>query len=807
MSDDFVSKIENLKTKDELPVITLRDTVVFPGSLVPLIVGRDRVKAAIDAAQNSDRLVVCVAQKNSKVEKPMAGDLYQVGTVSIIRRLWKVDGDYNLAVEGVSRVYIKDFAQFDPYMVARVEEIPEISEKSEEIEALFRSVLAKVRKYGEVGGSLTLESSISIFSTDDPNQLVNAVVAVIDIKTYDKQQILELVDTKKRLERLSEILTREIRVLEISQKIDTETQERVGKATREAILREKMRSIEKELGEDEEGREIEEVKKKIKEAAMPKDVREKAEKELARLAKMSSYNPESAYIRTYLDWLTEMPWSKVTRNSIKLEKAEGILEEDHYGLPKVKERILEYLAVHRLVGKIKGPILCFVGPPGTGKTSVGKSIARALGRKFIRMSLGGIHDEAEIRGHRRTYVGALPGRVIQGIKNAGTRNPVFMLDEIDKVGADFRGDPSSALLEALDPEQNNQFSDHYLEVAFDLSDVMFITTANILDTIPDALRDRMEVIPFPGYTADEKFHIAKKFLVPKQLEAHGLTKKKITIEDEAISEIINRYTREAGVRDLEREIAAIARKVARKITQNKLKGTKVKEDDMKEYLGPPKFTHLLAEEKDEIGMATGLSVTSAGGEILYVEVTVMLGKGGLILTGQLGDVMKESAQAAMSYVRSRAKMLGLNERFQNKIDVHIHVPEGAVPKEGPSAGVAITTALISALAKIPTKKEVGMTGEITLRGRVLEIGGVKEKVLAAHRAGLSTVIMPEDNEKDLEEIPAEIKEKLKFVFVKHMDEVLKTALVKVPTRGPKRKKRRQKIAKPPKISIPLIPVN
>jgi len=807
MNDDFISKIENLKTKDELPVITLRDTVVFPGSLVPLIVGRDRVKTAIDEAQNSDRLVICVAQKNSKVEKPMAGDLYQVGTAGVIRRLWKVDGDYNLAVEGISRVYIKDFAQFEPYMIARVEEVPEISEKSEEVEALFRTVLAKVRKYGEVGGSLTLESSISIFSTDDPNQLVNAVAAVIDIKTYDKQQILELVDTQKRLERLSEILSREIRVLEISQKIDSETQERVGKATREAILREKMRSIEKELGEDEEGREILEIKKKIKSAGMPKDVSEKAEKELSRLAKMSSYNPESAYIRTYLDWLTDMPWSKVTKNSVKLEKAEEILEEDHYGLPKVKERILEYLAVHRLVGKIKGPILCFVGPPGTGKTSVGKSIARALGRKFIRMSLGGIHDEAEIRGHRRTYVGALPGRIIQGIKNSGTKNPVFMLDEIDKVGADFRGDPSSALLEALDPEQNNQFSDHYLEVPFDLSDTMFITTANVLDTIPDPLRDRMEVIPFPGYTADEKFHIAKKFLVPKQLEAHGLIKKKITIEDEAISEIINRYTREAGVRDLEREIAAIARKIARKITQNKLKVTKVKKDDMKEYLGPPKFTHLLAEEQDEIGMATGLSVTPAGGEILYVEVTVMPGKGGLILTGQLGDVMKESAQAAMSYVRSRAKMFGLNEKFQNKIDVHIHVPEGAVPKEGPSAGVAITTALISALTRIPTKKEVGMTGEITLRGRVLEIGGVKEKVLAAHRAGLSTVIMPGDNEKDLEEIPQEIKDKLKFVFVKHMDEVLKTALLKKPIVGSKRKAKKSKISKPHKISIPSIPVN
>ena len=790
------------KQKDELPVVTLRDTVVFPGSMVHLTVGRPRVKAAIDASYAGERLAVHVAQKNPRIETPTAADLYQVGTVGAIRRLWKVDGDYNLAVEGLYRVYLKEFIQQEPYLVCKVEEIPELAERTEQIEATFRGILAKIRRYGEVGGALTLESSISIFSTDDPNQLVNAIAASIEIKATDKQQILETVDTLKRLEKLSEILTREIKILEISQKIDTETQERVGKATREAILREKMRSIEKELGEDEEGREIAEFKKKIKAAGMPDFVREKAEKELARLAKMSSYNPEASYIRTYLEWLVEVPWNISSPNSGDIKNAEKILNEDHYGLPKVKERILEYLAVHKLVGKMKGPILCFVGPPGVGKTSVGKSIARALNRKFVRVSLGGIHDEAEIRGHRRTYVGALPGRIIQGIKNAGTKNPVFMLDEIDKVGMDFRGDPSSALLEALDPEQNNSFSDHYLEVSFDLSDVMFITTANILDTTPPALRDRLEVINFPGYTAEEKFHIAKQFLIPKQFEAHGLTKKKIIISDTATNEIISRYTREAGVRDLEREIAAICRKLAKNIAQGKKTLSRVRAKDLHPLLGPPKYTQYQAEERDEIGMATGLFVTPAGGGILFIEVSVIPGKGQLILTGQLGEVMKESAQAAMSYVRSRAKLFGLPERFHQKVDVHIHVPEGAVPKEGPSSGIAITAALVSALCKIPTRKEVGMTGEVTLRGRVLEIGGVKEKVIAVHRAGLKTVIMPKDNQKDLEDIPQNVKNDLKFVFVKHMDDVLKTALTKQPVKKPGGEGFGKK--RPAKLRVPLI---
>ncbi len=791
------------RLKSELPIVPLRDTVVFPSSMVPITVGRPKVKLGLDSAWASDRLAVFVSQKNPRVENPAPNDIYSVGTVGLIRRLWKVDNEYNLAVEGMSRVYLKEFVQIDPYLAVKVEEVPELTQKTEEVEALFRNTLAKIKKYGELGGSLTLESSIHIFSTDDPNQLVNIIAASIDLKTSDKQQILEMVDTKTRLERLSELLTREIRILEISQKIDTETQERVGKVTKEAILREKMKSIEKELGEDDDGREIFDLKKKIKAAEMPQEVKTKAERELSRLAKMSSYNPESSYIRTYLEWLVDLPWKVKDKKHADVDEAAKILDEDHYGLPKVKERILEYLAVHKLVGKIRGPILCFAGPPGVGKTSVGKSIARALGRKFIRVSLGGIHDEAEIRGHRRTYVGAMPGRIIQGIKNAGTKNPVFMLDEIDKIGTDFRGDPSSALLEALDPEQNNAFSDHYLEVPYDLSDVMFITTANVLDTIPPALRDRLEIINYAGYTEEEKFHIAKKFLIKKQVEAHGLNAQKVEFTDSAIREVISRYTREAGVRELEREIATILRKVAKKFASNKKDQKKIiiSPRQIPSYLGQHKFSNLLAETKDTVGMSTGLYVTAVGGGILFIEVNVMPGKGQLILTGQLGDVMKESAQAAMSYVRSRAKVLGLAENFASKIDVHIHVPEGAVPKDGPSAGTALTTALVSALIKIPTRREVGMTGEVTLRGRVLEIGGVKEKVLAAHRAGLTTVIMPKDNAKDLEDVPKNVKRDMQFIFASHMDEVLKVALTKsLPkekqTEEPKVEKTTEKFAVP-----------
>ncbi len=787
---DFIKPVlrEPVKLKPTMPVGPLRDTVIFPGNSVPIISGRPKSKAALDVSWNSDKLIVFVTQKNSRIEDPAEKDLYKVGTVCLIRRVVKnAEGEYTLQAEGMARVYIKNFTQIEPYLEAEIEEIPELYERSDQTEALVRTVRDQVKRYLELGGSPFFDQNIfanwSVFTyTDDPNQLVNTIAQAIDFKTIDKQQILEMVSAQERLQRLSELLAKEIRIMEISQKISSQTQERVSKLTKEAILKEQMKSIEEELGGgDSEHAEIRELETKIKNSGMPKEVMERAKRELSRLAKMSSYNPEAGYIRNYLEWLTDLPWRLGKQPKIDLKKAEEILEEDHYGLKKVKERIVEYLAVHKLAGKMKGPILCFVGPPGVGKTSIGKSIARALGRKFVKISLGGIRDEAEIRGHRRTYVGSMPGRIIQGIKQANTSNPVFMLDEIDKIGVDYRGDPSAALLEALDPEQNEGFSDHYLEVPYDLSNVMFITTANILDTVPPALKDRLEVIRYPGYTEDEKFNIAKKFLLPKQVVNHGFKSDQIEFVDEAISSIIREYTREAGVRNLEREISAVLRKVARKIAEGDGKAKfKIAPDDVHKFLGPIKFLPILAEKQDEVGMATGLSVTEAGGEVLFIEVTLMPGKGVLLLTGQLGDVMKESGQAAMSYVRAHWASLGLPERFFQKVDVHVHVPEGAIPKDGPSAGIALTTAIVSAFTKVSVHKDVAMTGEVTLRGRVLEIGGLKEKILAAHRAGVKTVIMPEDNRKDLEDIPQYVLDDLKLIFVKHMDDVLKVALVRPP---------------------------
>ncbi len=792
---------EPVKLQPTLPVGPLRDTVIFPGNRAPIVSGRTKSKLAVDAAWNADKLIVFVAQKNPQVEDPSDKDLYRVGTACLIRRVVKnPDGEYTLTAEGITRVYLKNFVQTEPFLEAEIEEIPELYEKSEQTEALARTVREQVRHLMELVGNPMFEmSSLSAltffnFNSEDPNQLVNYIAQLVEIKTIDKQQILEMVSAVERLQRLSELLAREIRVLEISQRISSQTQERVSRMTKETILREQMKSIEEELGENTENQEIREFELKIKKSGMSKEVLEKTKKELGRLAKMSSYNPEAGYIRNYLEWLTDLPW-KNTGNSKKmnLKKSEQILDEDHYGLNKVKERIIEYLAVHKLSGKVHGPILCFVGPPGTGKTSIGKSIARALNRKFVKVSLGGIRDEAEIRGHRRTYVGSMPGRIIQGIKQASSTNPVFMLDEIDKVGADFRGDPSAALLEALDPEQNSAFSDHYLEVPFDLSNVMFITTANLLDTIPPALRDRLEVIPYPGYTEDEKFHIAKGFLIPKQIEAHGLKKYRLEFKDSVIHSIIQQYTREAGVRSLEREITRILRKVARKIAEGEKKSEFVILDkDLQIYLGPIKFLPELAEIEDSVGLSTGLAVNEAGGTVLFIEVTLMPGRGQLLLTGQLGDVMKESGQAALSYVRSNWARLGLPERFFHKFDIHVHVPEGAVPKDGPSAGIALTTAIVSGFTNVSVRRDVAMTGEVTLRGRVLEIGGLKEKVLAAHRAGVKTVIVPKDNEKDLEDIPKYVLDDLKFVFVKHMDEVLDVALV----RSPKPVERKQ---------IPMVP--
>lgn len=765
-----------------VPIIPIRDGIIFPNTDSVLTFGRPKSLAALESSFQHERVVCFVLQKNAKINDPTPQELYTVGTISRIERMIRIDGEINAQVRGIARCKIVSFEEHDSYFLGKVIEIPQEEDQSAEIKALCNHLTNEFRRAMNLGKAADFLVFMNIMSETSPSELADLIGSVLDLKPQERQGLLEETNVRKRLEKVTDYLAREIKILEIERRIATKTQERFEKGAREAMLRERLKTIEKELGE-EEGGEVKEYVDKIKKAGMNEEVEEKAIKEARKLGQMNQFNPEAAYIRNYLDWLVTLPWDRESKNNVAIKSAEKILNEDHYGLKKAKERIVEYLAVHKLAGKMKGPILCFAGPPGVGKTSIGKSIAKALGRKFVRVSLGGIRDEAEIRGHRRTYVGALPGRIIQGIKDADTKNPVFMLDEIDKVGADFRGDPSSALLEALDPEQNNQFSDHYLEVPFDLSDVMFITTANVLDTIPPALRDRLEIINFAGYTLDEKFHIAHDFLVAKQMQSHGLTSKNVKITNEAIKFIINHYTREAGVRSLERQIATVFRKVAKMVAEGKKEKTIVTSKQIPKFLGPIKINSAIIEKKDEVGMSTGLAWTEAGGDILFIEVALMPGKGNLLLTGQLGDVMKESCQAALSYIRARAKQLGLDEKFYQKIDVHVHVPEGAVPKDGPSAGIAITTAIISALTKIPVNRKVGMTGEVTLRGRALEIGGVKEKVIAAHRAGLKTIIMPKDNKKDLEDVPKEVIKDLKFVFVSHMDEVLPVALTK-PLREP-----------------------
>jgi ATP-dependent Lon protease len=698
----------------------------------------------------------------------------------------KTEGEINAQVRGISRVRILSYEEHDSYLLADVEELQDEIDESTEVKALCNHLTNEFRRAMNLGKTSDFLVFMNIMSEHSSAELSDLIASVLDIKPSERQALLEEVNVKRRLEKITEMLAREIKILELERRIASKTQERFEKGAREAMLRERLKTIQNELEkeykdagkDDDEIGEAKELLQKIKAAGMPEEVEEKARKEVHKLGQMNQFNPEAGYIRNYLDWLIALPWNKESKSNIDIKAAEKILNEDHFGLPKVKERIIEYLAVHKLAGKMKGSILCFVGPPGVGKTSLGKSIARALGRKFVRVSLGGIRDEAEIRGHRRTYVGALPGRIIQGIKDSETKNPVFMLDEIDKVGTDFRGDPSSALLEALDPEQNTEFSDHYLEVPFDLSDVMFVTTANVLDTIPPALRDRLEIISFAGYTQDEKFHIAKDFLLKKQMEANGLKEDNVEVTDEALKFVITHYTKEAGVRNLERKIATMLRKVARGVAEGKKAKTIIKPTLVPKFLGPIRFAATMAEKKDEVGLSTGMAWTEAGGDILFIEVALMPGKGSLLLTGQLGDVMKESANAAMSYIRTRAKSLGLDEKFYQKLDVHIHVPEGAVPKDGPSAGGAITTAIVSALTKIPVKRKLAMTGEVTLRGRILEIGGVKEKVIAAHRAGIKTVILPKDNKKDLEDVPKEVMKDLDFNFVSHMDEILPIALAK-----------------------------
>ncbi|KKP48213.1 MAG: ATP-dependent protease La [Candidatus Woesebacteria bacterium GW2011_GWA1_33_30] len=779
-----------------VPIAPIRGSVVFPHTDTLLSFVRQESVSALEDAFNKDRLVAIFTQKDSRIANPTRDDLYQYGTLATVTQMMSVDDGIHALVRGQVRVKLSNIVADRPYLIGAVEEIPDVVDNSSEVQALSNSLSELFKKALTLGKSVEVLTVVKLISENsNPVELSDQIAATLNLKLDEKQILLQTFPLIERMKKVQELLTKEINVLEIEKKISSNTQKQFDDNMKKNILRERKKAIEKELGEigGEDGEiateEVKEYKKKIADAKMPKDVEEKALKELNKLSKMSSYNPESGFLRNYLDWLCEVPWSVVSSNNVSIPKASKIMEKRHYGLKKTKERILEYLSVMKLLeeqkkkgkeGRYQPTILCFIGPPGVGKTSIGRAIAEAMGRKFARISLGGIRDEAEIRGHRRTYVGALPGRIIQGIKTAGTKNPIFMLDEIDKVGADFRGDPSSALLEALDPEQNHEFSDHYLEVPFDLSKVFFIATGNVVDTIPSALKDRMEIINFAGYTEEEKFEIGERFIWPKQLKNHGLDEVGLTISDKALKEIINRYTREAGVRNLERNIATIMRKIARLKAEKKIFPKVINSTHILKFLGPHKFSSLIAEKKNEVGMATGLAVTNAGGEILFIEVSLMPGKGRLTLTGQLGDVMKESAQAAFTWTRSNYKLLGLKPDFASKMDVHIHVPEGAVPKDGPSAGTSITTALVSALTKIPSRRDTGMTGEITLRGNVMEIGGVKEKTIAGHRAGLKTIIIPKENKKDMEEVPQKVRKDINFVFAEKIEDVLKVALTKWP---------------------------
>jgi len=768
--------------KEVLPLIPLRNMVVFPQMIVPLFIGRARSVKALEETLAKEKMVVFASQKNEEVEEPEAKDISTIGTLAeVVQMLPMPDGTTKVLVEGICRVRIEKFVQEAPYFKVAISRIAEPEEFSVEAEALVRTVVKQFEDYVKLNRRIPSETLMSIVNVDNPGRLADLISSYLTLKIEEKQAILEALTVERRLKKLSEILEKEIEVLNVEKKLQSKVRRQIEKVQKEYYLKEKLRAIQEELGEEEESAEpeIAEYRKKIEEAKLPPEVKTKAEKELERLKQMPPMAAEASVIRTYLDWLVELPWKKKTKSRLDISEVEKILNEDHYGLEKVKERILEYFAVLQLTGKMGGTILCLVGPPGVGKTSVARSIARAMGRKFTRVALGGVRDEAEIRGHRRTYVGALPGRIIQSIHKVGVNNPVFLLDEVDKMGMDFRGDPSAALLEVLDPEMNKEFSDHYLEVPFDLSDVFFITTANTRDPIPKPLQDRMEIIEMSGYTEEEKLGIAKGYLIPRELEKHGLKKGKVEIDEEALLAIIREYTREAGVRNLEREIATVFRKIATKVVKEKEeKKFVVKKEDLAEYLGAPRYRFGIAEEADQVGTATGLVWTEVGGDTTPVEVTVMPGRGNLTLTGQLGEVMQESAKAAMSYVRSKAKELGLDENFYRKVDVHIHVPEGAVPKDGPSAGITIATALASALSNIPVRRDVAMTGEITLRGKVLPIGGLKEKILAARRAGIKNVILPKENKKDLEEIRKEIPPEMNFIFVKEMDEVLEAALVK-----------------------------
>lgn len=771
---------QNVEVPDQLPLLPVRDIVVFPYMVLPLFVGRDMSIKAIEAALAGNRMIFLATQKALDVENPTPEDIHAIGTVGIVMRMLKLpDERIKILVQGIAKAKITDYIQTDPYYSVRINKIPDTKPAMTtlESEAVMRTVKEQIERIVSLGKVLIPDVMVVIENLEEPGRLADMVASNLGLKVDITQAVLEISDPIQRLRQVSDILAKEIEVLSMQQKIQAQAKGEMDKTQREYFLREQLKAIQKELGElDERAEEITEFRKRIKDAKMPEKVLKEADKQLKRLEKMHPDTAESATVRTYLEWMVELPWSKKSKDNLDLKAAAKVLNDDHYDLEKVKERILEYLAVRKLKEKMKGPILCFVGPPGVGKTSLGKSIARALGREFVRISLGGVRDEAEIRGHRRTYVGALPGRMIQGMKQAGTNNPVFMLDEVDKVGMDFRGDPSAALLEVLDPEQNNAFTDHYLGVPFDLTEVMFITTANLIDPILPALRDRMEIIEIPGYTEEEKLGIAQKYLIPRQLEEHGITNRHVRIAEPAIRQIISNYTREAGVRNLEREIANVMRKVAKKVAEGKGQGFPVNPGNLHKYLGVPKYVPEAELEKDEVGVATGLAWTESGGDVLYIEATAMKGKGQLTLTGHLGDVMKESAQAALSYVRSREKTLNINPDMFSKQDLHIHVPAGAIPKDGPSAGITMATAIASALSGIPARRDLAMTGEITLRGRVLPIGGLKEKILAAKRAKLTTVILPRRNKKDLEEIPKHLLKGIQLSFADTMDDVMKIAL-------------------------------
>ena len=764
-----------------LPLLPLRDVVIYPYMLAPLFVGREKSIKALEEAAKGNKEIFLSAQKDAKVNEPGNEDMYRIGTVgTIVQMLRLPDGTVKVLVEGKKRASITGFVPQKDMFVVEVREIEEPSGESVELEALMRSATKLFEDYVKLNTKIPSETLVTFMSIDEPGKLGDTIASHLSMKLSDKQEILEVIHPLERLEKLCEKMQSELEILQMEKRIGKRVKKQMEKAQREYYLNEQMKAIQKELGTgDDLKSEIDEFEEKLKEKELPEDVEQRVKREINKLRMMSSMSAEATVVRNYIDWLLDLPWTKEkTEDRLDLKEAAAILDEDHYGLEKPKERILEYLAVRILAEKLKGPIICFVGPPGVGKTSLAKSIARAMGRKFVRTSLGGVRDEAEIRGHRRTYIGALPGKIIQGMKKAGTVNPVFLLDEIDKLGMDFRGDPASALLEALDPEQNSNFNDHYIEADYDLSKVMFIMTANVLHTVPWALQDRMEIIRLPGYTEQEKLQIAREFLIGKQTENHGLKDYNVSIKNEAIVQIIRRYTKESGVRNLEREIASLCRKVAREIVEKKkTKGVNITAKSVRKYLGTPKYEYGEIEQTDQVGAATGLAWTELGGELLTIEVSIVPGKGNFTVTGKLGEVMQESARAAMSYVRSRAQRLGLERLFYQNVDIHIHVPEGATPKDGPSAGIAIASAITSAITRKPINREIAMTGEITLRGRVLTIGGLKEKILAAHRGRVKEVLIPVDNKKDIEDIPENIRKEVKVTTVEHMDEVIEKVIL------------------------------